>query len=185
MFCIEKLDKRKHDRNSFVSTNATLNEYLKKYSSQDLRNNLSTTYVAVPKQSEIPKRIYGYFSINPFSLSYQNGISLNMAPYGYLPALLIGRLAIDKNQNDLKGYQLLWGALRFCLQVDSNIAVNIIVVDPIDEKAKKFYLRQGFQFISSSNERMYIPVKLIRKIIAQISAEFVKEESQMIDAVPV
>ena len=31
MFCIEKLDRARHDRNSFISTNPSFDDYLKKF----------------------------------------------------------------------------------------------------------------------------------------------------------
>lgn len=181
MLFIEQLDKRIHDRERFVSSNEMLNEYLKKYSSQDRKNNLTATYVAVKENSELPKRIYGYFSINSFSLTYQTGSNLQMEPYGYLPAILIGRLAIAKNQDYLRGYQLLWGAINYCVQVGSKIGVSIIVVDPIDDKAKRFYLNQGFQFTSINSDRMYLSIQEIKAVLAQLSPVLTTAEGSLVE----
>jgi hypothetical protein len=39
------------------------------------------------------------------------------------------------------------------------VGANIVVVDAIDEKAKRFYLRQGFYELKSSLMRLYLPIK--------------------------
>jgi len=69
MFCIEKLDKSRHDRNSFISSNHLFDDYLKKFANQDIKRNKTIVYVAVQQEDFIPKRIYGYYSINSFALT--------------------------------------------------------------------------------------------------------------------
>jgi len=59
MFCIEKLDKLRHDRNSFISSSYLFDDYLKKFANQDIKRNKTIVYVAVQPEDSVPKRIYG------------------------------------------------------------------------------------------------------------------------------
>lgn len=154
MFKIEKLNKLDHARDSFCSINPLFNNYLQKFANQDSNKNRSKIYVVVKSDNQKPKKIYGYFTINAHSIAAKDNLNPNLphTTYGYLPAILIGRLAIDKNQNQLRGYELLGQVLIKCKEVADEVGVSIILVEPIDEHAIGFYQRQGFMSVSASSK---------------------------------
>lgn len=179
MFCIEKLDRARHDRNSFISTNPSFDDYLKKFANQDIKRNKTIVYVAVKPEDYVPKRIYGFYSINSFSLTdsdYSETTNLSFEPYGYISAILIGRLAIAKYQAQLRGFELLYQALRKCKILAQELGVSIILVEPIDERAIQFYKRQGFVNLGISSNFMYIPIEFVKEQYPAVSKMEITEE---------
>lgn len=129
MFKLEKFNKKQHDRDSFCCKNPVFNDYLKKFANQYANKNMSTTYLAIKLDDDlVPKKIYGYFTINAHSIASKNDFNpeLPYASYGYLPAILIGRLAIDKDQNLLRGYELLGQILIKCKELSEEVAISIV-----------------------------------------------------------
>lgn len=172
MFCIEKLDKSRHDRNSFISSNHLFDDYLKKFANQDIKRNKTIVYVAVQPADYVPKRIYGYYSINCFALTdrnYSETASLSFEPYGYISAILIGRLAIAKDQTYLRGFELLYQAFRKCKILAQELGVSLVLVEPIDERARQFDQRQGFVNLGASSKFMYIPIDFIKEHYSAVS----------------
>lgn len=165
MFKIEKFNKKQHNRDSFCCKNPLFEEYLKKFANQDAIKNRAAVYVAVKPDESEPKKIYGYFTINAFSLAAKEHSNpfLPPATYGYLPAILIGRLAVNKSQNLLRGYELLGQILLKCKELSEDVAVSIVLVEPIDDSATKFYLRQGFIPVSeySNSKYLFYPISSI------------------------
>jgi hypothetical protein len=107
MFVLEILDKAKHDRDLFISQNDVLTRYLHVYANQDVKRNLAKVYVAV-KEDQVDgkkKKIYGYFSLSAYSLyCYELPDNNDRGEYKQIPAILLGRLAIQKEQTELYGY---------------------------------------------------------------------------------
>ena len=160
MFILEVLDKNIHNRKYFESTNKELNHYFIAQASQDMKRSLATTFVAVKPGST---KIYGYFSLSSYSI-IKSELNLNDQkgiPYDAIPAILIGRLAIQKDQTELKGYELLGRALLECKKISkTGAAARIVVVDAVDDQALRFYLRQGFLKMGRTR-RLYFPVASI------------------------
>jgi len=87
-------------------------------------------------------------------------------PYKNLPITLLGRLARDTNYN-YKGQgieELLFAdALKRAYPASSTIGSCVVVTDPINEKARRFY--ESFGFISIESGRMSIPMGAIKASI--------------------
>jgi len=85
--------------------------------------------------------------------------------YEVVPAVLIGRLALDKSLQGLGyGRFLLVNALRRIIQ-SKDFAIMLVIVDPKDQFAISFYQKFGFIFLGEEKERMYLPYKSIEKFI--------------------
>ena len=79
-----------------------------------------------------------------------------------MPAVLIGRLAVDKSeQGKGVGKMLLADAVKRVLAVSQEIAVYAIVVDAVNRDAQKFYEGFGFTPISDGPRRMFLAIKSI------------------------
>ena len=87
-------------------------------------------------------------------------------PYKNLPITLLGRLARDTNYN-YKGQgieeALFADALKRAYPASSTIGSCVVVTDPINEKARRFY--ESFGFISLESGRMSIPMGAIKASI--------------------
>ena len=182
MFVLEEFDKTNHDREAFISDNDVLTNYLRKYANQDQRRNLTKVYVAVKKEQEHNSRkiIYGYFSLSAYSLYHGDlVVNKNSGEYKQIPAILIGRLAVRKEQKELRGYELLGRALKECKKVSDHIGTQLVIVEAIDESTVQFYLRQGFIQLKSSPMRLYFPIKAIKQKDNISTREYTSKECKV------
>ncbi|MCS5709109.1 hypothetical protein CC99x_009350 [Candidatus Berkiella cookevillensis] len=163
MLTLEKLDKKKHDRDNFDCGEEALNSYLALQARKELEDGYAAVYVVVG--DELPlKKIYGYFTLNSFFLL--RGVAAELfdikeRKYPHIPAILIGRLAKDLNQTLLSGGELLAAALLQAKQISQDLGAVFVVAHAKNQKAEKFYIRYGFKKIPSKANEFIFPIKLI------------------------
>jgi GNAT superfamily N-acetyltransferase len=77
--------------------------------------------------------------------------------YPLVPAILLGRLAVDRSRRG-KGYGelLLMDALKRCLGA-KDIGWMALIVDAKDEEAVAFYERYHFIRFSPTSNRLFLP----------------------------
>lgn len=159
---IEKLNKD-HKKSDFDCDNDLLNNYIHKQAKQDVNRDLSACYILNDNND---KRVLGYYTLSGNSIGRNDfpiELIQKMPPsYVNLPTILLGRLAIDKNEKG-KGFSsiLLMDALKKCVDISDSLGVLAVIVDPFDEKAIDFYKKYGFILIPSNN-KMFIPIKTIQ-----------------------
>lgn len=155
-----------HDRGSFSSNTPLLDNYIKKQASQDVRKDLSACYVIADEN----RKVFAYYTLSANSIP-QEGMpedllkKIRLPPsYHDLPAVMLGRLAVDE-QYQGKGYGelLLLDALNRCLFAAEQIGTIAVIVDPIDQRATDFYAKYGFHQLQSS-KRMFITMQTIREL---------------------
>lgn len=160
-FIIEPLNPC-HDRPGFKCGIDSLDDYIKKQASQDIKRKISRVYVAVTVEN--PNKIMGYYTLSSLSIEL-NLLSeelLMKLPKHPIPAALIGRLAVDKSvHGNGIGKMLLADALKRILVVSNDIAIYAVVVDAINDKAKGFYKQYGFQLLGEETPRLFLPLKTI------------------------
>jgi GNAT superfamily N-acetyltransferase len=77
---------------------------------------------------------------------------------GQIPAVLLARLALDKTlQGQGLGGVLLADALRRVVVATQTVAARFVVVDALDEAARRFYEHHGFRVIPDT-------LRLVQKI---------------------
>jgi len=154
---------KEHHKKEFDCNNRKLNDYIKKYALQDHKRNYARCYVLADKPD---KKIYAFYTISTNSLE-KNILPENFVkklPYDKMPVFLIGRFAVDKHfQGKGVGKFLLIEALLQALNLSNKIGAFAVVVDPKDEKAKKFYKKNGFILLPGTG-KMFIPIKTIEKL---------------------
>lgn len=153
-----------HNRDVFSSGNLDLDRYFKHQIGQDAKRNISAPFVLIDNDNG---NIAGYYTLSMTSVllvEFPSNIKKKLPKYPAVPAVLLGRLAIDVNY----GGQGLGGSLLFDAlerSFNSEIAVYCVVVDAKDDKAKAFYLRYGFiEFIRYPN-RLFLPIKAIESLL--------------------
>ena len=163
MYQIVVLDKA-HERANFDCGNEVLNNYLKTQVSQDIKRKLSSCFVVIDKEHNVK----GYYTLSNASIPRED-LPLSIAkklPRAYQnpPATLLGRLAIDKSlAGQGMGGSLLAKALERCYYQSELIGSMAVIVDPIDENAKRFYEKYGFLQLDSG--KMFLEMKQIKKLI--------------------
>jgi ribosomal protein S18 acetylase RimI-like enzyme len=161
---IVRLEK-KYDKSSFDCGYILLDGYMKTQARQDVDRDLSACFVLINDTDTIK----GYYTLSANSIkrdSFPENLSKKLPPsYQDLPTVLLGRLAIDKSlQGQGYGEIMLIDALKRCFDISGSLGTIAIVVDPIDEKAQRFYERYGFIQLPDS-EKMFLPMKTVQTLI--------------------
>ena len=154
----EKLT-RGHNRKQFDCGEQSLNRYIQRFARQNAQNDLGETYVL----SNNSKDILGFYTISTASLDFNAYPQNKGLPKYAIPSALIGRLAIDQNQQG-NGYGklLLVDALKRILKVSDEIGIHCITVDAKDDNAKKFYQNFGFEELLDEKNHLYISLEKVR-----------------------
>lgn len=146
------------DTASFQCGNEPLNDYIRRYASQDVRKNVTRVFVAIPEND--PQKLAGFFTLSAGSVSCSNlpeALARKLPRYP-IPVALIGRLAVD-NQFQGKGLGsiLLADACHKVSQASAVLAVAGIIVDAKDQKSISFYEHFGFISLSGQADRLLLP----------------------------
>lgn len=151
-----------HDRPSFYCGLEMLDHYLQKQARQDVKRHVSRVFIAA--ETDRPKKVVGYYTLSSLSIEL-NQLPEELSrklPKHPIPAVLIGRLAVDQSaQGKGVGKMLLADAVKRVLVVSDEIAIYAIVVDAINHDAQKFYESFGFTLLSNDSHRMFLAIKSI------------------------
>jgi GNAT superfamily N-acetyltransferase len=138
-----------HDLTSFDSGEASLDSWLREHAARTARRHLSATHV----WADADGRVVGYVTMAA-GLIARSDLPKALG-HGYpdrIPAILIGRLALDKSLHGRKlGGVLLTEALQIAAASASTIAAAFVVVDALHERAAGFYLHHGFKMLPGTN----------------------------------
>jgi len=145
-----------HDRTLFNCGSEPLNSYFQKQVTQDIRRRVTACFVALARE----QRIVGYYTLASASLLLSDlpaSIGKKLPRYPSVPAVRMGRLAVDQN---LKGQGLGSALLADALDraIRSEIAAFALMVDAKDEPAAAFYRHHGFIALPSSPLALFLPL---------------------------
>lgn len=149
-----------HDRTRFDSGAPELNEWLKKYSWQNLRANNATTYVTTSAGS----RVIGYYAITV--AGYQRDAvpeAIAKRAPETVPCFLLARLAVDIEWH---GRGVGWGLLRDAMQrvllLSESVSAPALLVHARDDEARAFYCHHA-EFLQSPVDplHLFLPMKAI------------------------
>ena len=156
-----------HDRAAFSCGVEALDRYLKQQASQDARNRVAAPFVLRTADS---LRIIGYYTLSAATIELKElptEAARRLPRYPLLPAVLIGRLAVDREfVGHGWGKLLLVDALRRSLAQSRQIAAMAVVVDAKDDAARAFYERYGFQQLIEHQNRLFLPMKTIEQLFS-------------------
>ncbi|STX88281.1 GNAT family N-acetyltransferase [Legionella feeleii] len=162
-YVIEQLDK--HDRTGFSCGIAELDRYLQNQAGQDIKRNMSVTYVLTKKGNN---GILGYYSLSTIGIfpgELPDELIKKLPRYPMLPGILLGRLAVDeKYKGNGLGSLLLVDALKRSLAVSKQIGIVAVIVDAKNEAAINFYSHFGFLTFPENKFRLFIPLNSLKKL---------------------
>ncbi len=151
-----------HDRASFACGVAALDHYFRQQAGQDQRRHVAAVFVLVDRRDGSPAGFYTLSAASVELTELAPALARRLPRYPLLPALLIGRLAVDRRyQGQGLGGLLLADALRRCAGLRSELGAIAVVVDAKDDAATAFYERFGFQRFASHPRRLYLPMATI------------------------
>lgn len=138
----EPLDPKVHDRSTFDSGAPELDEWLRRYSTQNRRRNTAATWVI----ASVDSVVLAYVSLAMTSID-RGAAPATMAKHAPdpVPALLIGRLAVDRSVVGLGvGTALVAHVLATAIDLNDRAACRAVVVSALDGRAQSWWERLGF-----------------------------------------
>ncbi|MFO8812129.1 GNAT family N-acetyltransferase [Legionella pneumophila serogroup 1] len=164
-YCIEQLNKS-HVKDNFNSGEDSLNKYLQKQATQDIKRNLSALYVLLEGQDST---ILGYYTLCSSSVlidSIPHEVSKKLPRYPLIPVTLLGRLAIDiKLQGQGLGELLLTDALLRAGRLSNELGSMAVIVDSLSSRASDFYEKFGFQKFIDKTNKLFLPMSIIKQLL--------------------
>ena len=153
-----------HDCSLFSCGEQALDSYIRRQASQDVRRRVTRVFVA-PGNNH--KEVAGYDTLSAASIE-KAVLPAHVAqklPHYPVPVALIVRLAVDhSSQGKGLGEALLLDAIRRVINASDSIAVYAVVVDAKNESARTFYRRYGFDPLSSSQHRLFLPLQTFMQL---------------------
>jgi GNAT superfamily N-acetyltransferase len=162
-YCIRSFDKAV-DTASFHSAQPALDEYIRRYASQDVRRNVARVFLATPEND--PQHLAGFFTLSAGSVSCSDlpeSLAKKLPRYP-VPVALLGRLAVATEfQRQGLGSILLVDACQKVAHASAVLAVAGIVVDVKDETAESFYKHFGFLAMPGDPARLLLPASAFNR----------------------
>jgi GNAT superfamily N-acetyltransferase len=135
-------DSRRHDREGFDSGEQVLDEWLRRYAGQNRRRDTAATWVI----TDANDFVVGYASVA------MTGIDRSAAPEPLakgapdpVPALLLGRLAVDRHYANLGiGTSLAVHVLATADELNQKAACRAVIVTALTRQARRWWEGLGF-----------------------------------------
>ena len=148
------------DRKAFECPSEPLNRYLQKQVTQDVKRKVATCFVAVTSDGQI----LGYYTLAATGVALSNiptGFRKKLPRYPTVPAVLMGRLAVDRKYGGFGlGSLLLADALKRISKAE--IAAYALIVEAKDEAAISFYRHFGFTSFEDAAKHLFFPLANLR-----------------------
>jgi predicted GNAT family N-acyltransferase len=166
-FRVEQFDSKKHDRTAFSCGKPALDQYLATQISQEVKKRVTSAFVLLEETPEkgLDPEVLGYYTLSAWTIDLSvldRALAKKLPRYPYLPATLLGRLAINQaSRGQGLGELLLIDALSRAYGATKQVASIAVVVEALDSDAVGFYQHYGFQRFhgSGGNDemRLYLP----------------------------
>lgn len=157
---------KQHERKSFNCGEASLNQYIQQFASQDVRRRINRVFVA--SSPDAPQMVIAYYSLSAGALAAADLPEefRRRLPRFPVPVVLLGRLAVARShQGKGLGSILLADALQRIAQACQVMAVFAVVVDALNEKAAAFYRQFGFIALPSQPLKLFLPIDSVTSLI--------------------
>lgn len=156
-YIIRAHDEKTHAK-AFSCGQPALDDYIRRYASQDIKRDLARVFVASPANDL--GCLAGFFTLSAGSVNCSDlpeKLARKLPRYP-VPVALIGRLAVDQAyQGKGLGSILLADACQKVRRARDTLAVAGIVVDAKDDSTAAFYRHFGFIDISGKTDRLLLP----------------------------
>lgn len=150
---------------SFSCSVKALECYFHQYASQDVKKGLAKCFVLIENAQS---KIIGYYTLSALSIPISDipKERINKGiPYPNIPAVLIGRLAID-DRFQKQGYGKFLIADAMYKIKNTTVRSAMLVVEAKDDNAASFYERLGFiefRHLENKQRKLFYPLTNIIK----------------------
>lgn len=171
---IEPFDPSKHDRAAFSCGVEQVDNYFQKTANKLAKADNVRLYVMVAAEG----MVIGFYALNAHAVDYEDlpaKYARTRPAHGNIPAAYISMIGRDQNfRGGGYGGDLLVDALRRIAAAADAIGVAVVMLDVLDcgdpdpvARRKALYESYGFQSLPSNPLRMFLPVSVARKLIAE------------------
>lgn len=163
MHKIERLDRARHNRDSFDCGHPDLNAFLRERAAKNAQLGVSSTYVLVDDAVTLPRPILGYYALTTCQFPKE---SLPATLAGGLPnvlsAPLLAKLGVHQEmQYSGVGKHLIADILVKITMARDLVGGTGLIVDAKDEKSRRYYEELGFERLGEDSLRLYLPKRTI------------------------
>jgi predicted GNAT family N-acyltransferase len=162
---IEPLDSRKHIRSDFCCGENSLDNYISKQASQDLKRRVLTIFVLI---DEPEFNVLAYYTLSSYTVDItilNEALAKRLPRYPKLPTTLLGRLAVDNRQKGKRfGELMLVDALKKALDTSVQVASLAVIAEALNKRAKDFYIKYGFQQFRQEPMKLYLPMRSVEEL---------------------
>jgi len=153
-----------HDRSAFHCGIAEMDDYFRRLASQDAKRKVAAPFVMLDPD----RRIVGYYTLSAYgirSTELPAAVARKLPKYPLIPATLLGRLAVSREQQGRKlGRLLLMDALHRSWTNTAEVASAGVVAEAIDDSARAFYIHHEFIPLPDHPRRLFIAMGTLQKI---------------------
>jgi len=136
------LDPRRHDRDQFDSGERVLDEWLRRYAGQNRRRDTAATWVIADADNVVVA--YASVAMTAIDRSAAPEVLAKGTP-DPVPALLLGRLAVDQRYSGLGiGTILATHVLATAVELNEKAACRAVTVTALTERTRTWWERLGF-----------------------------------------
>lgn len=137
------LDPGRHNRDRFDSGEPILDEWLRRYAGQNRRRDTAATWVIADADDVVVA--YASVAMTGIDRSAAPPQLVKSAP-NPVPALLLGRLAVDQRHANLGvGSALAAHVLATAVELNEKAACRAVIVTALNPKARQWWERLGFR----------------------------------------
>jgi GNAT superfamily N-acetyltransferase len=158
----EPLDAR-HSLDGFNCGIESLNVWLTEHARQAAAAGSARVFVTVDAEQE---RVCGYYALAAAAVAHEHATerARKGQPRHPIPAVLLARLAVDTSvQGPGIGAWLLQDAMRRALSASEAVGIRVLLVHALDDSARSFYQRWGFEPSPTDPLNLQMLFKDIRK----------------------
>ncbi|HBE69219.1 MAG TPA: N-acetyltransferase [Planctomycetaceae bacterium] len=157
-----------HNRRSFTCGNTQVDRWLRQSALQSQKKHLSVTKVLLDENDTI----VGFYTLATSQVDFSDlppELS-RVLPRRQLPVAVLAWLGIaSRFQSQGLGKRILAMALRDCFDASQSFAFVAVLLDCVDDSAKKFYRQFDFDELPGHPMRLYLSFRMLEGIMKKTS----------------